>query len=156
MELLRHAAPGEGFIAGGYAVSPDETRLAFAYRDGQDDSGWSLMVMSTAGGEPSALLHFEAGTSWPQHIDWAPDGQLIYYKRHGTGDEYTDLWRVPADGGEPERLDWYEDVDGRGGMRFHPGGRRIALTRGDFGSEVWVMEDFLPSYASGESESEKE
>jgi Tol biopolymer transport system component len=151
-EVIRHAATDEGFIAGGYAVSPDETRLAFAYRDGQDDSGWTLMVMSTAGGEPRALLHFEAGTSWPQLIFWAPDGHYIYYKRHGNNDEYVDLWRVRAEGGEPERLDWYEDVDGRGGMRFHPDGGRIALTRGEFGSEVWVMEDFLPATAGTSDE----
>jgi Tol biopolymer transport system component len=154
-EVLTHAAPDEGFIAGGYGVSPDETRLAFAYRDRQEDGGWSLMVMSTAGAEPRALLHFEAGTSWPQQIYWAPDGRYVYYKRHGNSDEYVDLWRVPAEGGEPKRLDWYEEVDGRG-MRFHPDGRRIALTRGDFGSEVWVMEDFLPSHATGQSESEEE
>jgi Tol biopolymer transport system component len=154
-KVLQHAAPDEGFISGGYAVSPDETRLAFAYRDGQDDSEWSLIVMSTAGGEPRALLHFEAGTSWPQLIHWGPDGHHIYYKRHGNNDEYVDLWRVPAEGGEPERLDWYEDVDGRG-IHFHPDGRRIALSRGEFGSEVWVMEDFLPSEASGQSESEGE
>ncbi len=141
-EVLRHAAPDVGFI-GDFAVSPDETQLVFAYRHGQEAGGTSLMVMSAAGGEPRALLHFEAGTSWPQRIYWAPDGQYIYYKRHGNSDEYVDLWRVPAGGGEPERLDWYEEVDGRG-MRFHPDGRRIALTRGDFGSEVWVMEDFLP------------
>jgi Tol biopolymer transport system component len=150
-EVLRHAAPDVGFI-GDFAVSPDETQLVFAYRHGQEDGGTSLMVMSVAGGEPRALLHFEAGSSWPQLIYWAPDGQYIYYKRHGGDDEYVDLWRVPAEGGEPERLDWYEEVDGRG-MTFHPDGRRIALARGDFGSEVWVMEDFLPATA-GEPDEE--
>jgi hypothetical protein len=112
------------------------------------------MVMSAAGAEPRALLHFEAGTSWPQRVYWGPHGRFIYYKRHGTGDEYVDLWRVSAEGGEPERLDWYEDVDGRG-MDFHPDGRRIALNRGEFGSEVWVMENFLPSEATAQSESEE-
>ena len=154
-KVLRHAAPDEGFISGGYAVSSDEMRLAFAYRDGQGGGQWSLMVMSTADSATSALLHFEAGTSWPQMIYWSPDGRYIYYRRHGTGDKYVDLWRVSAEGGEPERLDWYEDADGRG-MSFHPDGRRIALTRGEFGSEVWVMEGFLPSNATGGSESEGE
>jgi Tol biopolymer transport system component len=149
-EVLLHAAPDVGFI-GDFAVSPDENRLAFVYRERQEDAGYSLMIMPTAGGEPRALLHFEAGTSWPQMIYWAPDGRHIYYKRHGTGDEYVDLWRVSAEGGEPERLDWYEDVGGRG-MSFHPDGRRIALNRGEFGSEVWVMEDFLPATAGTSDE----
>jgi Tol biopolymer transport system component len=143
-QVLVHDAPDGGIIYNHFAVSPDESQLAFTYQDSQENGGgYSLMVMSTAGGEPRPLLHFERGASWPQGI-WWPDGRYVYYKRHGGGDEYVGLWRIAAEGGQPERLDWYEEVGARG-MRFHPEGRRIALKRGDFGSEVWVMENFLPA-----------
>ncbi len=143
-QVLIQDADDAGIIYNRFAVSPDESRLAFTYQESRENGGdYSLMVMSTAGGEPRALLHFEGGASWPQAIWWSPDGRHIYYKRHGGGDEYVGLWRVPAEGGQLEPLDWYEEVGARG-MRFRPDGRRVALKRGDYGSEVWVMEDFLP------------
>jgi Tol biopolymer transport system component len=143
--VLVRDAPDEGIIYPRFSVSPDESRLAFTYQESPENGGdYSLMVMSTAGGEPHALLHFERGSSWPQDILWGPDGGHIYYVRFGGGDEYVGLWRIPAEGGQPERLDWYDEVRPRG-MRFRPDGRRVALNRGDYGSEVWVMEDFLPA-----------
>jgi hypothetical protein len=57
------------------------------------------------------------------------------------------LWRVPAKGGQPERLDltmkgWLTN------LRVHPDGRRIAFDAGEEGKEeVWVMENFLPAKA---------
>ncbi|MGD2217032.1 MAG: hypothetical protein PVJ64_09755 [Gemmatimonadales bacterium] len=144
-QVLVRDAPDEGIIYPRFSVSPDESRLAFTYQESPENGGdYSLMVMSTAGGEPHALLHFERGSSWPQDILWGPDGGHIYYVRFGGGDEYVGLWRIPAEGGQPERLDWYDEVRPRG-MRFRPDGRRVALNRGDYGSEVWVMEDFLPA-----------
>jgi Tol biopolymer transport system component len=148
-QVLRYVASDEGTIWNLLAVSPDESRLAFVFKEGREGGGYSLMVLSTGGGEPRALLHFEPGASYPQEIHWGPDGRHIYYVRFGGGDEYVGLWRVPAAGGQPERLDWYEEVGARG-MRFRPDGRRVALNRGDYGSEVWVMEHFLPGHQTGE------
>ena len=53
---------------------------------------------------------------------------------------------MPLGGGEPENLDWFEDVQARPFFRFQPGGQRVALmcAEGEGGAEVWVMEDFLP------------
>jgi hypothetical protein len=68
---------------------------------------------------------------------------------------------VPVAGGEPEKLEWAteEYLKGSGTrspVQFHPDGNRIALVRRQHGAEVWVMQDFLPSGATGETESEKE
>jgi hypothetical protein len=53
------------------------------------------------------------------------------------------LWRVSAEGGEPQQLGV---TLGRqmGGLRLHPDGRRLATTDFKVNLEVWVMENFLP------------
>jgi Tol biopolymer transport system component len=53
------------------------------------------------------------------------------------------LWRVSAEGGEPQRLDL--KIDGLlRHLRIHPDGQQIIYYtwRGD--TESWVMENFLP------------
>jgi hypothetical protein len=57
-----------------------------------------------------------------------------------------ELWRVPAEGGKPEKI----GLDHRWGINsltVHPGGRQIAFSgRGGHltDNEVWVVENFLP------------
>ena len=55
-----------------------------------------------------------------------------------------DLWRIPVNGGEPQKLDL--SMRKLMHVRIHPDGRRIAFTGSSQPekSEVWVMENFLP------------
>jgi Tol biopolymer transport system component len=124
----------EGHISPRFGLSPDKRQLAFTLHQGDRAA---LMIVPTVGGEPQLVLYPEFGA--PSELQWGPDGKYLYYKNEG-------LWRVPASGGQPERLDWYEEIKAIGFFRFQPDGHRIAVTceQGEVASEVWVMEDFLP------------
>jgi hypothetical protein len=52
------------------------------------------------------------------------------------------MWRVVAEGGEPQRLD--VGVDAPYYLRVHPDGRRVAIGTWAITTEIWVMENFLP------------
>lgn len=119
--------------------SPDGQQLAF-YADS------TVKLLSVAGGQPKELIRIQDITT----IDWTPDGrQLLYGKRTGQ-DEITELWRIPAEGGEPQKLELtMRDLLAMRYMlhlRVHPDGQRIAFTaKAQPGKvEVWVMENFLP------------
>ena len=117
----------------------------------------SLMVMPTAGGEPRELFRRNEGEPWPQVVEWSHDGHYVYYVLWGYPEEDPSrgLWRVPAEGGEPEHLGWYMEFDVKQIPSFHPYGRRIAFTVSEFGAEVWVMEHFLLSKTTDQSELEQ-
>jgi dipeptidyl aminopeptidase/acylaminoacyl peptidase len=74
-------------------LSPDKRQLAFTLHQGDRAA---LMIVPTVGGEPQLVLYPEFGA--PSELQWGPDGKYLYYKNEG-------LWRVPASGGQPERLD---------------------------------------------------
>jgi hypothetical protein len=108
-------------------------------------------VMPVVGGEKTVVLGDLRETpklaDQPSEIQWSPDGRYLYYESGG-------LWRVPLGGGEPKKLDWFEEVQARPFFRFQPGGLRIALmcAEGEGGGEVWVMEDFLPGLEDAKEE----
>ena len=125
-------------------VSPDSRRLLI----GVNEKGTLILsVMPAAGGEAQELLRIGGekdvpfwGTPW-----WTPDGRYIAFLKGVKGktpDEWQ-LWRVAAEGGEPQRMGL---TVGRqmGGLRPHPDGRRLATTDFKVNLEVWVMENFLP------------
>jgi len=79
-------------------------------------------------------------------MTWTADGKYILFSKplgpEGDKEEW-DLWRVPAEGGEAQRLGV--------GMRCddpsaHPDGQKIAFS--SYGrtslDELWVLENFLP------------
>ena len=57
------------------------------------------------------------------------------------------MWRVPAEGGEPERLGL--TVDQLMWLRLHPDGRHVGFGTWQTKLEVWVMENFLPAVRKG-------
>jgi Tol biopolymer transport system component len=131
------------------AVSPDGRQLLI----GVNEKGTQILsVMPAAGGEPREVLRVDGakevpfwGSPW-----WTPDGRYISFMKGVEGDAKIryegrrwQLWRVPAEGGEPQRLGL---IVGRqiGGLRPHPDGRRLATTDFKANLEIWVMENFLP------------
>jgi hypothetical protein len=73
----------------------------------------------------------------------------LFSKKHK---ETFELWRIAAEGGQPERLGPLPKTMGGGfgeavgeELRLHPDGRRVASTSAeDNTTEIWVMENFLP------------
>jgi Tol biopolymer transport system component len=136
-----------GLYAG--VVSPDGRRLVLGVIEGKSQV---LLVMPAAGGEARELLRVDGekevpfwGSPW-----WTPDGRYVAFLKGVEGESprewglrHGQLWRVAADGGEPQRLGLTVDRQ-IGGLRPHPDGRRLATTDFKVSLEVWVMENFLP------------
>ena len=105
-----------------------------------------VLVMPVSGGEPRELLRLEQETAgWVTYsFTWTRDGgHLLFSKRVAQPTIPSELWRVSAEGGEPESLGL--EMWGRGGVRAHPDGKRIAFTnQTDRNNQLWMMENFLP------------
>jgi tricorn protease len=80
--------------------SPDGSRLAFsANYDGNTD----VYVVPHSGGLPSRLTHHPMGD---RVLDWYPDGRsiLLASARESGRQRYNQLFRLPHEGGLPEKL----------------------------------------------------
>lgn len=128
------------------APSPDGTSLAFTYPvSGTTEN--RLVVLPLAGGTPRQLhVTREPEFIAMDSVTWTPDGKhLLFAKRSGRGPH--SLWRVPAEGGEAQKLNL--TMEGNNvGLRIHPDGRRVAFTSGVRASEIWVLENLLPASGS--------
>jgi Tol biopolymer transport system component len=126
-----------GLYAG--VVSPDGQRLLIATYDGKFQV---LLVMPAAGGEAREVVRLD--DAFPGSPSWTPDGRSVAFLKAVKGkDGQWQLWRVAAEGGEPQRIGL---IDARQlqGVRLHPDGRRVAITDVKVDLELWVMENFLP------------
>jgi Tol biopolymer transport system component len=134
------------------AVSPDGRQLGIAHADGKSDAT-VLKVMPAAGGNARVLLQTEpnANIVYGSRLEWTRDGRYLVVARltqkaQNPHTDATELWRVPVEGGEPQRIGPRMER-----IRFpsvHPDGRRIAFDSGTSRPrrlEVWAMENFLPA-----------
>jgi Tol biopolymer transport system component len=122
-------------------LSPDGRFLAGARGAIKD---YAVVLIPVAGGEPTRLLPLTDGRSVAGNgLSWAPDGRaLIVTVQSKDGREFL---LVPADGGPARRLEGKVQGPVNGGLRIHPNGRQAAFVTGEHQSEVWVLENFLPS-----------
>lgn len=99
--------------------------------------------MPIEGGEPrliTAVRHPEGIAL--DSVAWTADGRQLLFATRGA-DGNGSFWRVPAAGGEPQKLGL--PVQGPFvSLRLHPDGRRIVFTSGERSSEIWVLENLLP------------
>lgn len=146
-ELYRVVPPAEvhHWPTSNLAVSPNGLRLAFVWTDAKAvGKTLALMVLPAAGGEPRELLRVQD----PEAISapaWTPDSRHIMYARTVYGEKRTfELWRISAEGGEPQNLGLAMEGLEPFGLSVHPDGKRVAFTAGTSREEVWVLKDFLP------------
>jgi len=151
-EVLREAGLGS------WALSPDGQRLAFLGNTGKDfEYATALKVVPVAGGEARELFAVRE-PQFLSEVAWMPDGRhLMFFRgadRHeevGVGgflDMTKQLWRIPAEGGQAQRIDL--PLKKLRFLAIHPDGRQIAFTAGEgVSTEVWVMENFLPVVKTG-------
>ena len=137
-----------GLYAG--VVSPDGKRLLIAVWDGKSQV---LLVMPADGGEARELVRVDGEKEVPfwGTPSWTPDGRYVAFLKGVKGkaqipfkDRQWQLWRVAAEGGEPQRLGLSITGQLTGALRLHPDGRRVAIDDIEVNLEVWVMENFLP------------
>jgi serine/threonine protein kinase/Tol biopolymer transport system component/tetratricopeptide (TPR) repeat protein len=77
--------------------SPDGRYVLFhSNRSG----AWQIWRMDRDGSNPVRLTDGEENSNWPQVTR---DGRWVVYEHAGEGSQ-TSLWRVPLEGGRPERL----------------------------------------------------
>jgi serine/threonine protein kinase/dipeptidyl aminopeptidase/acylaminoacyl peptidase len=118
-------------------LSPDGQWLVFY------PSPNSLAVMPSDGGEPKEIINGSDGEirSPLAFVKWTPDGKYILF-----GKRKNELWKVNVETGEQHQIAVIdmELMD----AAIHPDGQRIALTTYEAGSQLWVMENFLPERQS--------
>lgn len=137
-EIYRPTQPGINERS--LTLSPDGKQIAFTAL-----SPVALMVIPTSGGTPRELLRLKGHDhDWFVYwggIAWTSDGRHILFFKY-TSETQTELWRISAAGGEPEKLGL--SMEEMHYLSAHPDGRRIAFSAGSPSKdEVWVMENFL-------------
>lgn len=96
----RLTSPPAGYSGDyGPAFSRDGKRLAFARNAGGSSD---LYVMSLSGGEPQRLTF---SSSYIFGLTWTADGSEIVFSTMGQSLDSANLWRIPAAGGTPERME---------------------------------------------------
>ena len=145
-ELYRFPAGERGNLI---ALSPDGRWLSFFNIGKGTNAVRSLRIMPAAGGAAREIWNFgkvKTGTPNIRHI-WSPDGRYILFSAPDPSDWPSwDLWRVPVEGGKPEKMGLQRRW-GIWSVTVHPDGRQLAFAgRGGASSdsELWVLENFLP------------
>jgi Tol biopolymer transport system component len=114
-----------------YDLSPDGREVVFQV-DG------AVKTVSLNGGEPRELFR---GLAQYYNLKWTRDGRYIIVQARNTAS--SEIWRVPAQGGTPLKLDL--SVPKMESFTLHPDNRRFAFSVNEGSkSELWVMENFLP------------
>ncbi|MFE6161558.1 serine hydrolase [Streptomyces sp. NPDC056486] len=104
------------------ALSPDGTRIAYVLRTADrehDREERALWTVPTGGGAARRLTRGPVDTA----PAWSPDGRSIAFLRGGDGP--SQLWLLPADGGEPEPVT--NLPAGAGAPLWSPDGTAIAF-----------------------------
>ena len=114
-----------------YDLSPDGREMVFQV-DG------AVKIVSIDGGEPRELFR---GLAKSYGLTWTKDGRTIVARAIGT--KSNEIWRVPAQGGTPLKLDL--SVPKMESFVLHPDSRLFVCSVNEGSKvELWVMENFLP------------
>ncbi len=135
-------------------LSPDGERVAFVRKVPDDDESYeaTIYVVSVDDGcDPRAFTVSEGVDSAPR---WSPSGdRLAFVSTRGDGDDRPQLWVMPTDGGEAQRL-----TNVPGGVStpvWSPDGSRLAFVQATTAAEREAGID-LDVAESGEEEYERE
>lgn len=123
-----------------YAVSPDSRWIAVSPRTATDGR---ILIYPSTGGEARTL---QAGSESPRITPWAwsRDGRSVLTFRFHVGDENSELWQVPVDGGPASDTGIRIPFGGILRISVHPDGRRLAISNFTSLTATWVMTGLTP------------
>jgi Tol biopolymer transport system component len=115
-----------------YDISPDG-------REGVFQADGVVKIASLNGGETREIFRGKSGSFFG--LMWTRDGRNIIVRGRGT--ENNEIWRVPAQGGTPFKLDI--SFPRMINFALHPNNRRFVFSDSEkIKSELWVLENLLP------------
>ena len=96
-------------------------------------------------------MYIPDGALPPLVTAWTQDGRsILFWKRLPVRNPTkSELWIVPANGGEARRTELSADNLTRPvhTLSLHPDGERIAYSAGDSKREIWKLSNFLDRLA---------
>jgi Tol biopolymer transport system component/DNA-binding winged helix-turn-helix (wHTH) protein len=133
-ERHRLTSPPDGSVGDeSPAFSPDGKTLAFARSISIAASDIYLVPV-----DGSALKQLTFDRVHTHGLTWTANGREILFSSIRGSNSQEELWRIPATGGAPER------VEGGGGRHNDPAiprqGRQLAYTRVSLDSNIWRLE----------------
>jgi Tol biopolymer transport system component len=114
-----------------YDLSPDGREVVF-------EAKGAVKTVSLNGGEPRELFR---GLAQSYALKWTRDGRYIIALARDTAS--SEIWRVPAQGGTPLKLDL--SFPKMASFDLNLDNRRFAFSVNEGSKEeLWVLENFLP------------
>ena len=141
--LYKHSHFNRGVLS----RSPDGRSLLFAVYNPEEKKS-HLFTMPIEGGEEKELCISQESDDFKWGY-WSPDGKYIYFTERP---EETNLWRVPAEGGTPEKI-WHSK-DRTEFFSIHPDGKQIVLAKRERTTEIRVIENLVQELEKNDKLSE--
>ncbi|MDX2475586.1 MAG: protein kinase [Candidatus Krumholzibacteria bacterium] len=124
MEIRRLTATGN---ARGPVISQDGRYVAYLADEAGQTGVWVMQVSTS-----SRIEIVPAAAAALSGLAYSPDGDFIYYIRRDKGAAKTNLFRVPALGGQPRKM--LDDVSTK--ISFAPAGDSVVFARQSSRAEV--------------------
>jgi len=124
------------FDRGSLSRSPDGKRLIFAARSPEQKKS-RLFMISVEGGQEQELCTTQEADNFYGAL-YSPDGKYIYFTERQEG---THLWRIPAEGGTPQKV-WHTENNAEI-FDIHPNGNQIALSIRERTTVIRVIENLV-------------
>lgn len=128
-----------------YVWSPDGRFLYYTSDAGGTDAVYRV---DTTGGEPRLLSRTPEGVRPEpvQGLTISPDGRTLYFTQASYFQAYTNVYRMPADGGPAEKLTYHDGVI-QTGPAPSPDGRTLAFwQRTGRGTKIHLMDLESPTW----------
>ncbi|MCJ7485436.1 MAG: hypothetical protein MUQ25_04625, partial [Candidatus Aminicenantes bacterium] len=117
--------------------SPDGKKLFFATRPPEGKKS-RLFTIPVEGGKEKELCTAQEADIFGIGM-WSPDGIYIYFTEVKDGG--TSLWRIPAEGGTPQKV--WQSKNRAVILGIHPDGTQMAFTINERELEIRVIENLV-------------